>query len=104
MVYPKTREKTQTRKFGSGSGRVSLNKISGFSGQTSENPKNSGRVGFRVFSGFCTLYQTASSDIFKDTYLKRIRLLLPCPSAGSDSVSQEETTKKPSSKIKKKGD
>ena len=51
-----TREKTPTRKFGSGSGRVSLNKISGFSGQKLENPKNSGRVGFRGFSGFCTLY------------------------------------------------
>jgi hypothetical protein len=48
-------------------------------------------------------HQTASSDIFVDTYLKRIRLLLTCPSAGSDSVSQEETTKKPSSK-RKKGD
>ena len=48
-------------------------------------------------------HQTASSDIFVDTYLKRIRLLLPCPYAGSDSVSQEETTRKPSSK-RKKGD
>ena len=50
-----TREKTPTRKFGSGSGWFSLNKISGFSGQTSENPKNSGRVGFRIFPGFWTL-------------------------------------------------
>jgi hypothetical protein len=46
-------------------------------------------------------HQTASSDIFVDTYLKRIRLLLPCPSAGSDSVSQEETTKKPYQRGKK---
>ena len=50
MVYPKTREKIQTRIFGLGSGQVSLNKISGFSGLTSENPKNSGRVS--DFSGF----------------------------------------------------
>ena len=50
-----TREKTRTQKFGSGSGGFSLNKISGFSGHTSENPKNSGRLGFQKFSGFCTL-------------------------------------------------
>ena len=58
-----TREKTRNRIFGSGSGRVLLNKISGFSGQNLENPKNSGRVGFRGFSGFCTLYMIFANDM-----------------------------------------
>ena len=61
--YPKTREKTRTRKFGSWSGRVSLNKISGFSGQTSENPKNLGLVGFRIIPGFWKLYRALSNFI-----------------------------------------
>jgi hypothetical protein len=61
MGHPKTREKTRTRKFGSGSGRVSLNKISGFSGQTLENPKNSGWVS--DFSGFLDTLD-ANLDIF----------------------------------------
>ena len=56
MVYPKTREKIQTRIFGLGSGQVSLNKISGFSGLTSENPKNSGRVS-SIFGFLDTLHR-----------------------------------------------
>ena len=51
-----TREKTRTRIFGSGSGQVSLDEISGFSCHASGKPENSGRVGFRISSGFCTLY------------------------------------------------
>ena len=47
-----TREKTRTRIFGSGSGQVSLNKISGFSGQKWKTPKISGRVGFSGIFGF----------------------------------------------------
>ena len=43
-MVPENPGKTRTQKFGSGLGRISLNKMSGFSGQTSENPKNSGRV------------------------------------------------------------
>ena len=39
-----TRGKTRTQKFRSGSGQVSLYKISGLSGYTWENPKNLGRV------------------------------------------------------------
>ena len=61
MVYPKTREKIQTRIFGLGSGQVSLNKISGFSGLTSENPKNSGRVS--SIYGFLTLYCDFTKEI-----------------------------------------
>ena len=57
-----TREKTRNRIFGSGSDRVSLSKISGFSGQKLENPKNSGRVGFRIFPGFWTLYFVLSIE------------------------------------------
>ena len=51
-----TREKTRTRIVGTGSGRVSLDEISGFSCHAQEKPENSGRVGFQNSSGFCTLY------------------------------------------------
>ena len=43
-----TREKPRTRIFRSGSGRISLNEVSGFSCHASD--KNSGRVGFQIFS------------------------------------------------------
>ena len=52
---PRNTRKTRTQKFGCGSGRVLLNKISGFLGHIWENPKNSSLVEFWVFSGFCTL-------------------------------------------------
>ena len=51
-----TREKTQTQIFRAGTGQVSIKKISGFSCHALEKPESSGRGGFRIFSGFCTLY------------------------------------------------
>ena len=51
-----TREKTRTRIFRAGSGQVSIKKFSGFSCHALEKPESSGRGGFHIFSGFCTLY------------------------------------------------
>ena len=56
MSVKEKREKTQTQIFRAGSGQVSIKKISGFSCHALEKPESSGRGGFRIFSGFCTLY------------------------------------------------
>ena len=64
-----TREKTQTRIFSAGSGQVSVKKFSGFSCHALEKPESSGRGGFRIFSGFCTLY-------IQYTYLSRTNNIL----------------------------
>ena len=50
-----TREKTRTRIFRAGSGQVWIQNFSGFSYHALEKPESSGRGGFRIFSGFCTL-------------------------------------------------
>ena len=59
-----TREKTRTRIFRAGSGQVSIKKFSGFSCHALEKPETSGRGGFHIFSGFCTLYPKYTAQLF----------------------------------------